>query len=317
MTALTTQVEAYAFRQLVEHLQWRTDVQNIDIMNLAGFCRNCLAKWYVAGANTYGMPLDYEQACERIYSEPLSQWKKKHQRPASTEQMAAFEQGKAKHARTEPSLPGVVPPVLGGHSSVCGQRCDPEPPGAAAEAAALAALTTGGGALLEGAGTEARVAVLTVSDRAFAGAYADESGPAIEAALAAFAARSEGALAAAVLHREVVPDEEDTIAQRLLTWSESRECNVIITTGGTGVGPRDVTPEATRRVLARPADALARAMAWQTAPAEPHSVLSRGVCGITASGVLVINVPGHPAAVRQCLAVVLPVLPHALRMLGA
>lgn len=318
MTALTTQIEAYAFRQLVEHLQWRTDVQNIDIMNLAGFCRNCLAKWYVAGAKTYGMPMNYEQACERIYSEPLPQWKKKYQRPASQDQMAAFEQGKAKHARTEPSLPVAVPPVGGGHSSVCGQRCDPEPPDAAGVAADLAAMGEQGGAPPpDGTATKARVAVLTVSDRAHAGTYADESGPAIEASLTTFAARSEGVFAATVVQRAVVPDDEASIAQKLQGWSELPCCNVIITTGGTGFGPRDVTPEATRSVLARPAEGLARAMAWQTAPAEPHSVLSRGVCGVTSTGVLVINVPGHPAAVRQCLAVVLPVLPHALRMLGA
>jgi len=176
--------------------------------------------------------------------------------------------------------------------------------------AAPEVLETGGPAI------RARVAVLTASDRASSGAYADESGPAITAALEAFAARSGGTLAPSFTRKAVVPDDEEGIYNVLKEWSDSCENNLIITTGGTGLGPRDVTPEATRRVLARPAETLARAMAWQTSFREPHSILSRGVCGVTASGVLVVNLPGHPAAVRQCLGVLMPVLPHALRMLA-
>jgi uncharacterized protein len=75
-----TELEAAAFRRLVEHLRQRTDVQNIDLMNLAGFCRNCLSKWYRAAAEERGVPLDDEQAREAIYGMPYSKWKAEHQK---------------------------------------------------------------------------------------------------------------------------------------------------------------------------------------------------------------------------------------------
>ena len=85
-----TELEAAAFRHLVQHLRERTDVQNIDLMNLAGFCRNCLAKWYRAEAESRGQALDYEQARERVYGMPYAQWRERHQREATPEQQAAF-----------------------------------------------------------------------------------------------------------------------------------------------------------------------------------------------------------------------------------
>ena len=84
------EAEAAAFRDLVAHLQKRTDVQNIDLMNLAGFCRNCLAKWYVAAAGEQGLELDYEQARERIYGMPYDEWKARYQREATPEQLATM-----------------------------------------------------------------------------------------------------------------------------------------------------------------------------------------------------------------------------------
>lgn len=86
-----TELEAAAFRTLVAHLRERTDVQNIDLMNLAGFCRNCLSKWYRAAAEERGLDLDYEAAREIVYGEPYADWKAKHQKEASAEQKAAFE----------------------------------------------------------------------------------------------------------------------------------------------------------------------------------------------------------------------------------
>ncbi len=85
-----TEIEAAAFRQLVAHLDKRKDAQNIDLMNLAGFCRNCLSKWYKAAAEERGETLDYEQAREIIYGEPYADWKEKHQKEASSEQLTAF-----------------------------------------------------------------------------------------------------------------------------------------------------------------------------------------------------------------------------------
>lgn len=91
------EIQAATFRRLVEHLDERKDVQNIDLMNLAGFCRNCLSKWYAAAAQERGVEVDYEQAREVVYKEPYSEWKAKYQREASSEQLAEF----AKNAPSE------------------------------------------------------------------------------------------------------------------------------------------------------------------------------------------------------------------------
>jgi uncharacterized protein len=92
-------IEAAAFRGLVEHLRKRSDAQNIDIMNTAGFCRNCLAKWYKAAAEHYGAPMSYEAAQEIIYGMPIGEWKARHQRPASAEQHRKFEETAPLHAK--------------------------------------------------------------------------------------------------------------------------------------------------------------------------------------------------------------------------
>jgi len=86
-----TEIEAAAFRRLVEHLRERSDVQNIDLMNLAGFCRNCCSKWYRAAAEERGVEMSYDDAREIVYGMPYDEWKQRHQREASPEQKAAFE----------------------------------------------------------------------------------------------------------------------------------------------------------------------------------------------------------------------------------
>lgn len=91
-TKTQTEIEAAAFRRLVAHLDSRKDVQNIDLMNLAGFCRNCLSKWYLAEAQERGEEMDYDAARESIYGEPYAQWKDKYQQEATAEQLAAFNQ---------------------------------------------------------------------------------------------------------------------------------------------------------------------------------------------------------------------------------
>ena len=92
-----TELEAAAFRRLVQHLRERTDVQNIDLMNLAGFCRNCLSKWYRAAAEEKGVALTDPQAREIVYGMPYEDWKKLHQAEASPEQMAAFAAANPQH----------------------------------------------------------------------------------------------------------------------------------------------------------------------------------------------------------------------------
>ena len=88
----TIELEAATFRRLLEHLDNNKDVQNIDLMNLAGFCRNCLSKWYVAAANELGSTLEYEQAREIIYGMPYSEWKEKYQTAASPKKMKEFQE---------------------------------------------------------------------------------------------------------------------------------------------------------------------------------------------------------------------------------
>jgi len=92
-----TELEAAAFRRLVEHLRARTDVQNIDLMNLSGFCRNCLSKWYVAAADERGLKIGYEDAREIVYGMPYAEWKAKHQNEATADQKAAFAKAHADH----------------------------------------------------------------------------------------------------------------------------------------------------------------------------------------------------------------------------
>jgi uncharacterized protein len=90
-----TEAQAYAFRTLVKHLDANKDVQNIDLMILADFCRNCLAKWYMAGAQQHNVDMDYDQAREAIYGMPFAEWKAKYQAPATPEQLAKFAEREA------------------------------------------------------------------------------------------------------------------------------------------------------------------------------------------------------------------------------
>lgn len=95
MDKSTTEIESIAFKSLISHLQKNTDVQNIDLMILAGFCRNCLAKWLVSAAEEKGQTLSIEDAREEVYGMPYDEWKSKHQKKATPEQLAAFEQRQA------------------------------------------------------------------------------------------------------------------------------------------------------------------------------------------------------------------------------
>ena len=92
-----TELEAAAFRTLVDHLRERTDVQNIDLMNLAGFCRNCLSKWYTAAASEKGLELEYEEAREIVYGMPYGNWKEKYQKETSADQFSKFKEANPDH----------------------------------------------------------------------------------------------------------------------------------------------------------------------------------------------------------------------------
>jgi molybdopterin adenylyltransferase len=150
-----------------------------------------------------------------------------------------------------------------------------------------------------------RAAVLTVSDRCSRGERVDLSGPAVCEML-------EGAGVSQVIS-EVVPDELDLIAAAL--WRNAKVVDLIVTTGGTGLATRDVTPEATRMVCERLIDGLAERMRADGLLHTPLASLSRGVCG-TLGTALIVNLPGSPAGASSSLAAILPVLPHALDLLA-
>jgi len=150
------------------------------------------------------------------------------------------------------------------------------------------------------------VGILTISDRGWRGEREDRSGEAIKQVLAA--------LDTHLVSYDIVPDEKDIISQKLVQWADNEGIDLIITTGGTGLSPRDVTPEATSAVVERIVPGFAEAMRAESLKKTPMAVLSRGVAGIRGSS-LIINLPGSPKAVRECLEVILPALPHAIEVL--
>jgi len=152
-----------------------------------------------------------------------------------------------------------------------------------------------------------RAVVITVSDRCARGEAEDVSGPLLAGLLAE--------VGAAVLAREVLSDDPDPLAERLRAWADREDVNLVVTTGGTGLAPRDNTPEATLAVVEREVPGLCEAMRAATAARTPTAVLSRAVCG-TRSGALILNLPGSPRGVRECFAVVAPVLRHAVALLA-
>jgi molybdopterin adenylyltransferase len=151
-----------------------------------------------------------------------------------------------------------------------------------------------------------RFGILTLSDRSARGERADSSGPALAALI-----QAEGWL---VVKQALLPDEESAIRDILANWAEGGEMQVILTTGGTGFSPRDVTPEATRAVIEREAPGLAEAMRAASLKVTPHAMLSRIVTGIRRK-VLIINLPGSPKGALENFQVIVPVLPHAVQLL--
>ena len=155
--------------------------------------------------------------------------------------------------------------------------------------------------------TQIRAVVITASDASARGERKDESGQTLAQLL-------EG-IGAEIVAARIVPDDLEPLSDLLREFADRPDVNLVITTGGTGLAPRDNTPEATLQIIEREAPGLAEAMRIETLKQTPMAMISRGVCGIR-SGTLIINLPGSPKAVRESFAVIAPVLNHAIALLA-
>ena len=155
--------------------------------------------------------------------------------------------------------------------------------------------------------TKIHAVVITASDASSWGEREDKSGEALVELLTEMGAH--------IVAKEILTDDLEPLADKLRAYADRPDVNLIVTTGGTGFGPRDNTPEATSRVIEREAPGLAEAMRIETLKNTPMAMISRGVCGIRAA-TLIVNLPGSPKAVRESFAVIKPVLNHAVELLA-
>jgi molybdopterin adenylyltransferase len=151
-----------------------------------------------------------------------------------------------------------------------------------------------------------KVSILTISDKGAQGQRYDKSGEVVRDSLSH--------LDSHIVKYEIVPDEMDVICHKLTGWADEGEVDVIITTGGTGLSQRDVTPEATLSVVDKVVPGFAEAMRTESLNKTPMAMLSRATAGVRGK-CLIINLPGSPKAVRECLEVVLPAIPHAVEII--
>jgi molybdenum cofactor synthesis domain-containing protein len=155
--------------------------------------------------------------------------------------------------------------------------------------------------------TEIHAVIITASDACTRGEREDKSGELLVELLTE--------LGAQIIAKEILSDDLEPLSDKLREYADRSDVNLILTTGGTGFGPRDNTPEATRRVIEREAPGLSEAMRIETLKHTPMAMISRGVSGIRSS-TLIVNLPGSPKAVRESFAVIKPVLSHAIDLLG-
>ncbi|CAO3446053.1 Molybdopterin adenylyltransferase (EC 2.7.7.75) [Azospirillum argentinense] len=158
--------------------------------------------------------------------------------------------------------------------------------------------------------TPARIGIVTVSDRASAGIYEDKGGPAIREELERIVASPWEAVA------RVIPDDREGIAATLIELADRERCDLIVTTGGTGPAPRDVTPEATEQVCEKMMPGFGELMRSVSLSVVPTAILSRQTAGIRGNS-LIVNLPGKPSAIHDCLMAVFPAIPYCLDLIGA
>jgi molybdopterin adenylyltransferase len=151
-----------------------------------------------------------------------------------------------------------------------------------------------------------RAAVVTISDKGYTGKQKDASGPLLAELLRKMGAK--------IVSQTIVPDEQAEIKQMLIQLADEAQVDLVVTTGGTGPAPRDVTPEATQAIIEREMPGLAEVLRFEGYRKTPLAVISRGVAGIRES-TLIINLPGSPRAVREGMETLAPILPHAIKML--
>ncbi len=157
--------------------------------------------------------------------------------------------------------------------------------------------------------TKARIGILTISDRASAGVYEDRGGPAIADTLGAYLTSPWEAL------RRTIPDEQEQIERAICELVDRDGCSLVVTTGGTGPSPRDVTPEATTAVCSRLLPGFGELMRTASLREVPTAILSRQIAGLRGTS-LIINLPGKPSAIRTCLDAVFPAVPYCLDLIG-
>jgi molybdopterin adenylyltransferase len=281
--------------------------------------------------------MGYEEAAEHVYGTTVGEWKKRHQKKATDEQMENYNASKSLHAShdkdmlalradkpTQPLLAKAIQsstsatetssggskPLL---SNVCCQDVDeitPPAPPPAPDAKKTRVLAPFEPPPIPNLKSPTTVAILTVSDRAFKNEYetGDLSGPAVAAAI-------EQATKSLTISFAIIPDDTVAIQSKLKEWTD-QGIDLILTTGGTGMSPRDVTPEATRAVLDLECAGLMSFVTTECSHQQPLASLSRGTAGIRGQ-TLIANLPGNPKGVGEVVPILLPLLLHAVLDLQA
>jgi molybdopterin adenylyltransferase len=343
-------LEAGAFRSLCSHLKERSDeVQNIDLMTVSGFCRNCLAKWMVIEARKISQTenevsirkalnsLGYDEAAQYIYGCDYDVWKKEHSKKATEEQMEKYNQSTPIHSVFDKEILKkkvedfkFTEKKLDLRSNVCCQ--DMENENAQVIVETVQPTNSLSFTLPEPppGGISFTASIITISDRAFRNEYesGDLSGPALQRAVldcvAQLSQRDHRPVCCSIKSTHIVPDDTESIQNVLRSCAggalddnssgcDTTTCGVdlILTTGGTGCSPRDVTPEATMMVLDRECHGLMPFIMTACTTKQPLAALSRGTAGILGT-TMICNLPGNPRSIEEIIPILLPVVIHAI-----